>query len=121
LAKSASSAIYTLGPKDDGSKRLQYWYNEVVALRNTPNKESFRHRVLTLLEKGRAESSWIEVFDPASLLNSMGDDRPSFEEFRDCFRMYLIQESAPRNKTAPDVDDNSPDDARAEDGEETEA
>jgi len=121
LAKSASSAIYTLGPRDDGSKRLQYWYNEVVALRNTPNKESFRHRVLTLLEKGRAESSWIEVFDPASLLNSMGDDRPSFEEFRDCFRMYLIQESAPRNKTAPDVDDNSPDDARAEDGEETEA
>jgi hypothetical protein len=118
LAKTASSAIYTLGPKDEVKKRLQYWYNEIVALRNTPNMESFRHRVLTLIEKGRAESSWIEPFDPASLFSSMGTDRPSFEKFRDCFRMYLIQESAPRGKAVPEVDDDSPGDAGAETGEE---
>jgi len=104
LAKTASSAIYTLGPKEDANKRRQHWYNEVVALRNTPNKESFRHRVLTLIEQGRAEGSWIDAFDPASLLDSMGDGRPDFEEFRDCFRMYLIQESAPKGSTVQDAD-----------------
>jgi hypothetical protein len=107
LAKTTSSAIYRLGPAD-ASKRRQHWYNEVVALRNAPNKESFRHRVLTLIEQGRAKDSWIEGFNPESLLSSMGDTRPSFEEFRDCFRMYLIQESAPKDKRIPDVDDDSP-------------
>jgi hypothetical protein len=114
LAKTASSAIYNLGPKEDEGKRRKHWYNEVVALRNSPNKESFRHRVLTIIEQGRAENSWVEAFDPASLLDSMGEDRPSFEEFRDCFRMYLIQESAPKRKQILDVDVESRESAEDE-------
>jgi hypothetical protein len=116
LAKSASQAIYTLGRKDDN--KLKDWYNEVVALRNAPNKDAFRHRVLTLIEKGRAAGSWIEPFDPEALFDSMGDDsdRPSFEAFRDCFRMYMIQESAPKSP-APDLDDDGPIDTES-DGEE---
>lgn len=111
LAKTTSSAIYKLGPKEDVGKRRQHWYNEVVALRNSPNKQAFRHRVLTIIEKGRAENSWVEAFDPASLLDSMGEDRPSFEEFRDCFRMYLIQESAPKGNHIPDVENDSTENA----------
>jgi len=111
LAKTASSAIYNLGLKNDKSKRRQHWYNEVVALRNSPNKQSFRHRVLTIIEKGRAENSWVETFDPASLMESMGEDRPSFEEFRDCFRMYLIQESAPKGERISDVADAAAEDS----------
>lgn len=116
LAKTASSAIKKLGPREDDAKRRKHWYNEVVALRNSPNKESFRHRVLTIIEQGRAENSWIEAFDPASLLDSMGDDRPGFEEFRDCFRMYLIQESAPKRKEILDVDVDSQGSAEDENG-----
>jgi hypothetical protein len=118
LAKTASSAIYKLGLKEDAGKRRKLWYNEVVALRNSPNKQSFRHRVLTIIEKGRAENSWVEAFDPVSLLDSMGEDRPSFEEFRDCFRMYLIQESAPKGNPAPDVDVDGAEAAGDESGEE---
>jgi hypothetical protein len=108
LAKTVSSAIYTLGPKEDPNKRRQHWYNEVVALRNAPTKESFRHKVLTIIEQGRADNSWVEKFEPAALLESMGDGRSAFEEFRDCFRMYLIQESAPRDKALRDVGDAEP-------------
>lgn len=119
LAKTASSAIYTLGPKNDVNKRRQHWYNEVVALRNAPTKESFRHRVLTLIEQGRAENSWVEAFDPERLLDSMGEGR-SFDEFRDCFRMYLIQESAPKDKRLRDAGDNEGEDAETGDTEEEE-
>lgn len=97
LAKTTSSAIYKLGGKQGKDKIRQHWYNEVVALRNSPNKEAFRHRVLTIIEMGFAESSWVETFDPASLIESMGDGRQAFEEFRDCFRMYMIQASARKN------------------------
>lgn len=114
LAKTVSSAIYKLGLKEDEAKRRKRWYNEVVALRNSPNKESFRHRVLTIVEQGRAENSWVEAFDPASLLESMGKDRPSFEEFRDCFRMYLIQESALKRVQVPDVEVDIPEGAEDE-------
>jgi hypothetical protein len=34
-----------------------------------------------------------EAFDPSALLSSLGKNRSSFEEFRDLFRMYLVQES----------------------------
>jgi len=117
LAKTASSAIYRLGIKDDKEKQRKLWYNEVVALRNAPTKESFRHKILTLIEQGRAENSWVERFDPKLLLESMGDDRPSFEKFRDCFRMYLIQETAPKAKA--DLDDDGEDNSD-EAGDETE-
>ena len=94
LAKTTSSAIYALGPKDDPKKRRQHWYNEIVAIRNSPNIQSLRHRVLTLIEMGRAQGSWVEQYDPAKLIDLM-DRRMSFEEFRDCFRLYLIQSSGP--------------------------
>ena len=115
LAKATSSAIYKLEP--DPEKKRQHWYNAVVVLRNAPTKEAFRHRVLTLIEQSRVADDWVgtawrdEAFDPANLIESMGDDRPSFEMFRDCFRMYLIQESAPKATTAPDIDDDTPKDA----------
>jgi hypothetical protein len=109
LAKASGSAIYALGPKDDQERKRQHWYNEVVALRNAPTKEAFRYRVLTLIEQGRAAGSWVEPFNPENLLDSMGENRPEFEKFRDCFRMYLIQESAPRARTIPDLDDDSAD------------
>ena len=104
LAQSVSSAIRKLGPEEDDKKKRQHWYNEVVAIRNSPTREAFRHRVLTLLEQGRSEGSWIEPFDPVPLLESMGEDRPSFERFRDYFRMYLILASAPKHKTLQDDD-----------------
>lgn len=124
LAKATSSAIYKLGPAD-GEKKRKHWYNAVVVLRNAPNKEAFRHRVLTLIEQSRASDDWVgtvwkdEAFDPVGLLESMGDDRPSFEMFRDCFRMYLIQESAPKRRPDVEVDSagvNSAEDAEDEDG-----
>jgi hypothetical protein len=51
----------------------------------------------------------------------MGSDRPSFEKFRDCFRMYLIQESAPRDRAIVEVDDDGRGDGGAEGGGEEEA
>ncbi len=117
LAKTTSSAIYRLGLKDKKGQRKR-WYDEVVALRNAPTKESFRHKILTLIEQGRAQNSWIETFDPKRVLESMGEDRPSFERFRDCFRMYLIQESAPKGKTDLDSDATShADDTEGDKGE----
>ena len=115
LAKAVSSAIYYTAKNDDP----KHWYNEVVALRNAPHKEAFRRRVLTLIEQSRTRNDWIgtawrgEAFDPASLMDSMGEGR-SFEEFRDCFRMYLIQESAPKGKAAPDANDDTGEDAGTE-------
>lgn len=100
LAKATSSAIYALRRKgNQKDKWKQHWYDEVVALRNSPTKEAFLHRVLTLVEQGRREGSWIDSFNPESLLNSMGEGRAEFERFRDCFRMYLILESAPKRET----------------------
>jgi hypothetical protein len=126
LAKATSSAIYQLGPAD-GEKKRKHWYNAVVVLRNAPNKEAFRHRVLTLIEQSRAADDWVgtawkdEAFDPVALVESMGDDRPSFEMFRDCFRMYLIQESAPKRRPDAEVDSvdvDEAEDAKGEVGEE---
>jgi hypothetical protein len=117
LAKTTSSAIYKLGLKDEKGQRKR-WYNEVVALRNAPTKESFRHKILTLIEQGRAQNSWIETFDPERVFESMGEDRPSFERFRDCFRMYMIQESAPKSKT--DLDSDATDHADESEGDEGE-
>jgi hypothetical protein len=123
LAKATSAAIYKLGPAD-GEKKRKHWYNAVVVLRNAPNKEAFRHRVLTLIEQSRAADDWVgtawkdEAFDPVALVESMGDDRPSFEMFRDCFRMYLIQESAPKDKQIPDVEEDSAEDSEDGNGEE---
>lgn len=118
LAKAASSAIYVTG-KGEADPR-KHWYNEVVALRNAPDKQAFRRRALTLIEQSRTKDDFIgtawrrENFDPARLLESMGEDRVSFEEFRDCFRMYLIQESAPKDKTTLTEQDLAAEKAGAE-------
>ena len=123
LAKAVSSALYATGP-DEKEKRRKHWYDEVVALRNASSSEAFRRRVLTLIEQSRLKQDWIgttlrdEAFDPVALMASMGEDRPGFEEFRDCFRMYLIQQSAPKDRTIPQAADDVGADVEAEEEEE---
>ena len=76
-----------------------------------------------MIEQSRAADDWVgtawkdEAFDPVALVESMGDDRPSFEMFRDCFRMYLIQESAPKRRPDAEVDSVDVDDAEDAKGE----
>lgn len=101
FAKAIASAIYNARQKDKTSseEKRKAWYDEVVMLRSSTNAKMFKQRVLILLEQGHKENDAIgtshrnEDFDPISLLNSMGNDRNEFEQFRDLFRMYLIQAS----------------------------
>lgn len=105
LAKAVASAIYYARQKDaKKEEKGKAWYDEIVMLRSAPTARVFKERALTLLEQGHKENPFVgthhneEDYNPAILLKFIGDDRQSFEMFRDLFRMYLIQESTWKNQ-----------------------
>ena len=79
------------------------WYDEVTMLRSAPTAKAFFERALILIEQGHRDNTFIgtarndENPDVEALQRSIGKNRREFETFRDLFRMYLIQESTPRN------------------------
>jgi len=101
FAKAVASSIYFArqAKEIDKEKKAKAWYDEVTMLRSAPSPKAFKERALILLEQGHKERQnigtihWNEDFNPAMLLESIGNDRQEFEAFRDLFRMYLIQES----------------------------
>lgn len=107
FAKAVSSAIYYARQVDvdkDKADSNKAWYDEVTLLRSASSAKAFKEKALILIEQAKKKNPFIgtagnqEDFDPVSLLRSIGDDRNSFEVFRDLFRMYLILESGPKTK-----------------------
>ncbi len=100
FAKAVASGIYFSRMADkEPDQRQKAWYDEVTMLRSSPSAKAFIERAMILIEQGHREHSQVgtihrdEAFDPSALFSSLGKDRSSFEEFRDLFRMYLVQES----------------------------
>lgn len=101
FARAVASGIYhaRMAGTNDAGERQKAWYDEVTMLRSAPSAKAFIERAMILIEQGHREHSQVgtthrdEAFDPSALLASLGKDRSSFEEFRDLFRMYLVQES----------------------------
>lgn len=92
--------------KEARQKAWKAWYDEVTMLRSAPTARAFKERALILLEQGKQRNHFIgssisqfpEDFDPAALLESIGEGRANYEKFRDLFRMYLVQESGPKKR-----------------------
>jgi len=101
FARAVASGIYhaRMAGTKEADERQKAWYDEVTMLRSSPSPKAFIERAMILIEQGHREHSQVgtthrdEAFDPSALLSSLGKDRSSFEEFRDLFRMYLVQES----------------------------
>lgn len=102
FGKAVASGIYyarMVPAKKRGDDAQKAWYDEVTMLRSASSWKAFREKAQILIEQGHREHSQVgtthrdEAFDPSALLASLGKDRSSFEEFRDLFRMYLVQES----------------------------
>ena len=98
LARAVYSGIYHARMKG-ADEPQKAWYDEVTMLRSAPSPKAFLQRALILIEQGHREHFQVgtghrgEAYDPSALLRSLGNDRRSFEAFRDLFRMYLVQES----------------------------
>jgi hypothetical protein len=106
FAKAVASGIYyarMVPAKKRGDDPQKAWYDEVTMLRSASSPKAFRERALILIEQGHRERSlvgtkhWEQAYDPPSILASMGKGS-SFEEFRDLFRMYLVQASTYQEK-----------------------
>jgi hypothetical protein len=101
FARAVASGIYhaRMAGTKEADERQKAWYDEVTMLRSSLSPKAFIERAMILIEQGHREHSQVgtthrdEAFDPSALLSSLGKDRSSFEEFRDLFRMYLVQES----------------------------
>ena len=109
FARAVATSIYHARLSEQNMKkeeRGKAWYDEVVMLRSAPTAKAFFERAMILLEQGKrvnpfiASASNSEDFDPVLLMSSIGNSRPSFETFRDLFRMYLILESVPKSRKA---------------------
>lgn len=105
FARAVAEAIYYARQKDaKKEERGKAWYDEIVMLRSAPSAKIFKERCLMLLEQGHKESSFVgskaeHSYNPAvveELLET--NDKAVFEQFRDLFRMYLIQESKPHSE-----------------------
>jgi hypothetical protein len=106
FAKAVASGIYyarMVPAKKRGDDPQKAWYDEVTMLRSASSPKAFKGRALILIEQGHRQHSmvgtkhWDQAYDPSSLLASIGKGS-SFEEFRDLFRMYLVQESTYQTK-----------------------
>jgi hypothetical protein len=118
FAKAVASAIYFARLTDlamNKEERGKAWYDEVTMLRSAPTAKAFFERAMILIEQGKRENQFIasignaENFDPALLFKSIGNNRSDFETFRDLFRMYLVQESTPKNRSNKIVGSAEPD------------
>ncbi len=101
FARAVASGIYyaRMMKEDDPNQRQKAWYDEVTMLRSAPTAKAFIERAMILIEQGHRERPqvgtirWDQAFDPSTLRLSLGESRALFEDFRNLFRMYLVQES----------------------------
>ena len=123
FAKAVASGIYyarMVPAKKRGDDPQKAWYDEVTMLRSASSPKAFRERALILIEQGHRERSmvgtkhWDQAYDPSSLSASIGKGS-LFEEFRDLFRMYLVQESTFRDDTKGESRKGDSDGERPED------
>jgi len=106
FARAVASGIYyaRMTKEQKLEDQRKAWYDEVTMLRSAPSAKAFIERAMILIEQGHREHShvgtthWDQAFDPQALFNSIGDNRNSFESFRELFRMYLVQESTYQSK-----------------------
>jgi hypothetical protein len=130
FARAVASGIYYSRMRGvaEADARQKAWYDEVTMLRSAPSAKAFIERAMILIEQGHREHGYVgtshrnEHFDPSALLSSVGKDRMSFEEFRDLFRMYLVQESTyhSRQKEPKDLGETEPAEPSADEKEKEE-